>query len=62
MENKMEEDTITLEQAQRWYVVPWVMDEDDLKVIKRTRKQYGAGHQKISIYIEKALWATAQRN
>ena len=55
------DDSITLEQAKRWYPVPWELDENDLKVIKRIRKKYGPGHPKIETFVEKALWATAQR-
>lgn len=69
---------LTLEQAQHTYgrsLVPWVLDEDDLKIINRTRRDCKAQtgscmrfdegdyrRKDINEILHKRLWYEAQKS
>ena len=58
----MLETKCSLEQARNWYWgwVPWEIDEKDLKIINRTRKEF-RGTPEFSAILTQRLWYAAQR-
>jgi hypothetical protein len=52
---------ITLEQAQRYYIVPWVMDKSDLGIVNRVRAKYEKYCLQMELEIHDKLWSNAQK-